>query len=101
MDLESFFWGCALGCFASSSLIVIVLRWAWRRKEILTELIKEIYHIDLLPLVCRVEGLLSLAIMEWRMSSPFAIVYVEKALIEIKELKQNIMEAVKRYEPYQ
>lgn len=98
----SFFWGFVSGFFVCLLSTVMVLRWGWRNRELLVQLIKEVYHIDLLPWVCRIEGLLNLALTEWHMGSrAHTEMYVEKALEETRSLKKSILEAVERYTKYQ
>jgi len=101
MHLSSFLLGAALGFCASLFFIVIILRWAWRNQELLRQLIKEIYHVDLLPYICRIEGLLNLAFMELHLNSLHMKMYLELAQQEIKELKRQVTEAVHRYTKYQ
>lgn len=95
------FWGGFFcGVFFLSCCIAIGLRWAVSHKDLLRGLIKEIYHVDLLPFICRIEGLLSLVIMESQLNG-MANAYVEIALREVRQWKKQVTEAIKRYEPYQ
>jgi hypothetical protein len=80
----------------------MVLRWGWRNRELLVKLIKEIYHIDLLPAVCRIEGLLNLTLTEWQLGTlSHTKMYMEMALDEVRVLKKSIQDAVERYTKYQ
>jgi hypothetical protein len=101
MHLLSFLLGAALGFSASLFFIVIILRWAWRNRSLLRQIINEIYHIDLLPFICRIEGLLNLALMELKIESAHMQMYLELALKEVKQLKSQVVKAVERYTKYQ
>src|SRR5688500_1882929 len=94
--LLMFFAGGFLGFLLGLCFIVILLRWSLRKKDMLSALIKEIYHVDLLPFICRIEGLISLALMEWRLGTGNPVVYIELAFKEIKKLKEQVTAAVKK-----
>ena len=96
----TFFLGFFTGCALSFLFFLLFIRWVYRHKAMLTKLIKEIYHIDLLPFISRIEGLLALVVME-KYNSGMMLTYAEIALKEIRTLKAQVLEAVKRYENYQ
>jgi hypothetical protein len=103
MHWPSYFFGALSGCLFFVSFIVMILRWGWRHKVLLTQLIGEIYHVDLMPFIRRVKGLLKVALMESQIEStpPHMIMYIEKALLELEELETHISVATKKYEDYQ
>lgn len=101
MDLGAFLLGVAFGCLFSLWYIAIVLRWMWRNKQILTELVREIYHVDLMPFICRIEGLLNVALMEGNINLYSMKVWVEMALEQVKLLKEQILKATEKYQKYQ
>lgn len=90
------------GFFAGVLFIVTVLRWGWRHKELLTQLLQEVYHEDLLNYTSRIKGLLTLAKHEWLTSENTAImVYVSKAIEEVDALDAGIRKTTKKYEDFQ
>ena len=101
MEYSTFFWGVLSGFLFALFFIIMIFRWAARGHRVLQGLIREVYHIDLLPFISRVEGLIQLALMESQVNTSYMKMYLEKGLEEIKQLKANVIEAVKRYEKYQ
>ena len=95
-----FFAGAFCGCLFGLFFIVILLRWGIRNLNLLTSIVREIYHVDLLPFICRIEGLLKLALMELHLNTLHVQTYLEMGLKEIQKLKQQITAAVKKYEGY-
>lgn len=90
------------GFFAGVLFIIMVLRWGWRHKELLTQLLQEVYHEDLLNYTSRIKGLLQAAMMEYDLSPARSIlIYVDKALIEIDALDAGIRKTAKKYQDFQ
>jgi len=96
-----FFSGILVGFLLALFFIVMIFRWAARNQELLRAIIKEIYHIDLLPFIARIEGLINLAIMEYRLHSYQTLDCLERSLAEVRKLKDSIIASVKKYEKYQ
>lgn len=88
-----------VGLLCGVLFIVMVLRWGWRHQKLLTQLINEIYHEDLLNFVRRIRGLLDRALNDQNMS--YHYMYLEKAMEAILELEKAIQKTVKKYEDYQ
>ncbi len=101
MGLSLFLFGFAFGALCSVLLIVTVLRWTWRHKELLTELVREIYHVDLMPFICRIEGSLNVALMEYLIDPVKTKVWIERAHDQVRLLKEQVLKAVSKYEKYQ
>src|SRR5258706_14706989 len=98
MELRSFFYGAGSGFLSGLFFIVMLLRWGWRNRQLLRELVREIYHIDLLNFIDRIEGLLNLALIEYRISMAFTVMYIEKAIDEVRSLKNSVTKSTKKYE---
>jgi hypothetical protein len=81
------------------SIASLGLHWAARRyirnKTAFRKLIAEMYHRDLLPEICRAEGLVDLARREHHHQ------YAELALKEIRAHKEKVLKIIKKYEPFQ
>lgn len=94
-----FFYGICIGLFlgilATATFILSAVRWA------IGKFLSEAYHKNLLPLICRIEGLLIVALMEMKArpfdGSPFLEMYIEKALECIREHKKNVMDSLEKY----
>ena len=88
-----------IGVLLGFSGASILLMWGFRRyirnKIALRSLINEMYHKDLLPEICRAEGLIYLATREHHHE------YAKLALKEIQEHKRKVIEAIKKHEPLQ
>lgn len=87
--------GLLLGFSGASCVFILGFRRYIRNKIALRQIISEMYHKDLLPEICRFEGLVYLATREHHHK------YAELALKEIREHKRKILEAIKKHEPYQ
>jgi hypothetical protein len=98
--LAVFFVGAFCGCLFGLFFIVILLRWGLRNLNLLTALVREVYHVDLLPFICRIEGLLNLVLIELPINISHGVMYLEMALKEIRKLKAQVSAAVKKYEGY-
>jgi hypothetical protein len=79
--------GFLLGCSAGSWVILWGVRRHIRNKLALRQLINEMYHKDLLPEICRAEGLVDLATREHHH--------------EYAKLALKVIEAIKKHEPHQ
>jgi hypothetical protein len=94
-----FFYGICIGLFlgglAMAAFILSVVRWA------IGKFLSDAYHKNLLPLICRIEGLLVVALLEIRLhnfsGSAFLEMYIEKALECIREHKKNVMDSLEKY----
>jgi len=88
-----------IGLLLGWSTAVLAFNWIMRRfirnKIALRKLISEMYHKDLLPEICRAEGLCSLATRENHHE------YAKLALKEIQLHKQKVIDLIKKYEPFQ
>ena len=89
--------GILFGFVAGVLLTIRMLHWAPKHKKILQDLISDAYHVDLLPEVSRIEGLLKLALMESRMGTAHAIPYIEKCVEVVVQHKNKIMDALRKY----
>jgi hypothetical protein len=94
----SFFFGLFFGFLSALFFTVMVFRWGWRNLELLRQVIREVYHIDLLPFIDRIQGLINLALMELLSNTSFVKMYLEMAYEEIIKLKEQVTSAVKRHE---
>lgn len=78
---------------------LLAFNWAMkkyiRNKLALRKIISEMYHKDLLPEICRAEGLVDLATRENHHQ------YAKLALSEIRKHKEKVIAIIKKYEPYQ
>jgi hypothetical protein len=81
----------------------VVLRWGMRKflknRLALRKLISEMYHKDLLPEICRMEGLNDLALRSKDEQEQKKM--IELALKEIKVHKDKIIHIIQKYEKYQ
>jgi hypothetical protein len=88
-----------IGVLLGWSTLLLGLNWAARRyirnKLALRKLISEMYHKDLLPDICRAEGLVDLAQRENHH------LYAKLALQEIRKHKEKVIALIKKYEPFQ
>jgi hypothetical protein len=88
-----------IGFVLGLSTASLVLSWAARRyirnKVAFRQLIADMYHRDLLPEICRAEGLVDLARREHHH------LYAELALKEIRAHKEKVLKIIKKYEPFQ
>jgi hypothetical protein len=88
-----------IGFLLGSSTILLGLHYVLKRyltnKAALRRIIAEAYHRNLLPEICRAEGLVDLATRDGHYQ------YAKLALIEIRRLKERFIKIIKRYEPYQ
>lgn len=94
----TFLIGLLFGLSLGSICVVYLVRRIVRKSEFLQKFISELYHQDLLPEVCRIQGLLNLALMESKMGTAHAIMYVELALKEVLAHKNKITQTIKKYE---
>ena len=67
-----------------------------RNKLAMRQLIAEMYHKDLLPEICRIEGLLSLIVKDFSDDS-----LELKALKEARIHKEKVTSIIKKYEQFQ
>lgn len=88
-----------IGWLLGLSTALLVSNWIAHRyirnKTALRKLIAEMYHKDLLPEICRAEGLVDLATRDYH--TPYA----KLALIEIRRHKEKVIAIIKKYEPFQ
>lgn len=69
-----------------------------RKRLAFRKFISELYHQDLLPEVCRIQGLLNIALMESKLSTAHAVMYIELAIKEMLAHKEKIIKTIKKYE---
>lgn len=93
--------GWLLGLCTCSLVFPWIARRYLKNKRRLRQIISEMYHKDLLPDVCRVEGLLNLELMEFQANKDLKELYIEMALKTLRRHKQHIVNLIKKYEPYQ
>lgn len=88
-----------IGVLLGWSTMLLGFNWAVKRyirnKHALRKLISEMYHKDLLPEICRAEGLCDLARRENHHR------YADLALAEIRKHKEKVIAIIKKHEPYQ
>ena len=88
-----------IGFLLGLSTGFLVLNWIVKRyirnKVALRKIISEMYHKDLLPEICRAEGLCDLATRDHHQG------YARLALEEIRKHKQKVIAIIKKYEPFQ
>lgn len=92
MDL---FIGWLLGLSTSFLMARVALRMFIQNKLALRKLITEMYHKDLLPEICRAEGLVYLATREHHHQ------YAKLALDEIRKHKEKVIAIIQKYESFQ
>jgi hypothetical protein len=94
-----------IGLLLGSSISVLVFPLALKRylknKIKLRQLISEIYHRDILPEVCRTEGMLMLHELEPKENSELKDTYAAMALKSVRRHKKHVMDIIKQYEPFQ
>jgi hypothetical protein len=95
MEFQTLFIGFVFGCVCSFFLINFLLQKVVKNKQALRNMIKEVYHKDLLPEICRAQGLVDLARRENHQR------YADLAHIEITRLKERVIKIIKKFEPYQ
>lgn len=86
---------------AGGLTMLIVVRWALIQRKRLKDFLNDAYHVDLLPEICRVEGLIVVALLELQMNifpgSAFLAMYLEKALECVRKHKKNVMDSLEKY----
>lgn len=92
MDL---FIGWLLGLSTSFLIIQLAMKAFIKNKLALRKLITEMYHKDLLPEICRAEGLVYLATRENHHE------YAKLALNEIRRHKEKVIKIIQKYERFQ
>ena len=94
-----------IGLLLGSSIGVLAFPWALRRylknKLKLRQIIADIYHRDILPEVCRTEGMLMLHELETKENTELKDTYAAMALKSVRRHKKHVMDLIKQYEAYQ
>lgn len=89
--------GLLLGGYSAG----VAICWALKQKQLISDLLNDAYHVELLPEICRVEGLIVVALAELRINtfpgSAFLVMYLEKALECIQKHKKNVMDNLEKY----
>jgi len=91
------FIGGLLLFFAGGLTALAAVKWALIQRKRLRQFLHEAYHIDLLPEISRVEGLMDLALMESLNNISSARKYIMMALEAAQRHKDNIKKALKKY----
>jgi hypothetical protein len=84
--------GLFFGFSGALCLAILGFRRYVQNKIALRRIIADLYHKDLLPEVCRMEGLIDLATREHHHR------YADLALKEIRTHKQKILDVIKKHE---
>lgn len=96
------FWiGLLLGLLIPLLAFPWIIRLYMRNKLRLRKLISEMYHKDLLPEICRVEGMLSLYEIENKENQEMKDLYISIAKKAILRHKKHVSNLIKEYEPFQ
>lgn len=93
--------GLLLGLSISAAVFPLTIRLYMRNKIRLRKLISEMYHKDLLPEICRVEGMLSLYEIENKENQEMKDLYISIAKKAILRHKKHVSDLIKEYEPFQ
>jgi hypothetical protein len=91
-----FIGGLLLFCAGGLTALAAV-RWALIQRKRLKQFLHEAYHIDLMPEISRIEGLVDLALMESLTNISSAREYLVMALEAAQRHRDNIKKALKKY----
>lgn len=94
--LALFIGGLLFFCAGALTALTAV-KWALIQRKRLKQFLHEAYHIDLLPEISRVEGLMDLALMESLTDKPNSRQYIIMALEAAQRHKDNIKKALKKF----
>lgn len=97
----NFYIGISIGLLLGSLLgaygMGVAICWALKQKEIIQKIISDVYHVDLMPEICRIEGTINVALMESLNNIPSARQFMLMALEAAQRLKDNVSKIITKY----